>query len=58
MKLTIRNLVAMRQLQLELAHAARRQGPLMEKIADDHETKAREIQREIQRKVRDDYDRT
>ena len=54
MKLTIRGLVAMRQLQLELAHAARKQGPLMEKIAEDHENKAREIQRKIQRMVRKD----
>ena len=52
MKLTIRDLVAMRQLQLELAHSARKQGPLMEKIAVDHENQARAIQRKIQRMVR------
>ena len=49
---TIHDLIRMRQLQLELAHAARRQGPLMEKIAVDHENQARAIQRKIQRKVR------
>ena len=49
---TIPDLIRMRQLQLELAHSTRKQGPLMEKIAEDHENRAREIQREIQRMVR------